>query len=174
MNLRDKITITMGNLIDQDCDAIVNAANTDLILGSGVAGAIRAADDGTIQNECKRIGTIPLGKAAITSGGATGIRYVIHAAGMQLGGAATVKHVRRAIKSSLARAREKELRTVAFPAVGTGVGGLSCDSCAEASISAARDHLAGETTLEEIRFVLFNDKTYQSFKRVYDTMLPPD
>ena len=79
MNLRDKINITKGNIIEQDCDAIVNAANTDLILGSGVAGAIRAADDGTIQNECKRIGSIPLGKAVITSGGATGIPWVIHA-----------------------------------------------------------------------------------------------
>jgi O-acetyl-ADP-ribose deacetylase (regulator of RNase III) len=174
MNIRDKITVIKGDIIHQDTDAIVNAANTDLILGSGVAGAIREADDGTIQKECRRIGSIPLGKAVVTTGGTTGIPWIIHAAGMQLGGSATIKHVRMAIRSSLSRAREKELKSVALPAIGTGVGRLSLESCAEASIEAARDHLAGETTLKEIRFVLFSDDAYEVFRQTLNRFMPPE
>jgi len=159
--------------VRQDTDAIVNAANTDLVLGSGVAGAIRAADDGTIQRECNRIGRIRLGGAAITSGGAIGIRFVIHAAGMHLGGAATVESVRCAIRNSLELANENELKSIAFPAIGAGVGGLSLETCAIISIEEARNHLAGETTLNEIRFVLYSDDAYETFRKVYDRILPP-
>ncbi len=157
----------------QDTDAIVNAANTDLVLGSGVAGAIRAADDGTIQRECNRIGRIRLGASAITSGGAIGIRFVIHAAGMHLGGAATVESVRSAVRNSLELANENELKSVAFPAIGAGVGGLSLETCAIISIEEARNHLAGETTLNEIRFVLYSDDAYETFRKAHDRILPP-
>jgi O-acetyl-ADP-ribose deacetylase (regulator of RNase III) len=172
MNLREKITITKGDIVAQDTDAIVNAANTDLQLGSGVAGAIRRADDGTIQRECNRIGRIRLGEAAITSGGATGIPWVIHAAGMHLGGAASADSVRSAIRNSLMRAGERELRSVSFPAIGAGVGGLSLDACARISLEEARNHLAGETTLREIRFVLFTDEAYDAFLNTYERVLP--
>jgi len=173
MNIRDRITITQGNIVEQDTDAIVNAANTNLILGSGVAGAIRKADDGTIQRECDRIGKIRLGEAAITSGGATGIPWVIHAAGMHLGTEAAVDSIRLSVRNSLKRAKEKGLKSVAFPAIGTGVGGLSLDTCASLSIEEARNHLAGETTLKEIRFVLYSPDAYRIFLETYDSMLPP-
>jgi O-acetyl-ADP-ribose deacetylase (regulator of RNase III) len=172
INLREKITIVRGNIVEQDTDAIVNAANTQLLLGSGVAGAIRKADDGTIQKECDRIGRIALGDAAITSGGATGIPYVIHAAGMHLGGVATVDSVRSAVRHSLLRTKENELKSVALPAIGTGVGGLSLENCARISIEEARNHLAGETTLKEIRFVLYSEDAYQAFMNAYETLLP--
>ena len=152
----------------------MNAANTDLQLGSGVAGAIRRADDGTIQRECDRIGRIPLGEAAITSGGATGVPWVIHAAGMHLYGRATVESVRAAVRNSLLRAREKELRSIAFPAIGTGVGGLSLDACAQLSLEETRNHLAGETTLKEIRFVLYSDDAMKAFEREYERILPAE
>jgi len=137
-----------------------------------VAGAIRNADDGTIQKECDRIGRIPLGEAAITSGGATGIPFVIHAAGMHLGGGATVDSVRNSVRNSLLRAKEKEIKSVAIPAIGTGVGGLSMENCARVSIEEARNHLAGETTLDEIRFVLFSEDAYDAFNKVYEELLP--
>jgi O-acetyl-ADP-ribose deacetylase len=172
MNLRDKIIITMGNIVEQDTEAIVNAANTDLIMGSGVAGAIRDADDGTIQRECKRIGSIALGDAAITSGGATGIPYVIHAAGMHLGGQASVDSVRRAIRKSLIKAKGKGIKTIAFPAIGAGIGGLSMENCAEISLEEARNHLAGETSLKEIRFVLFDEVGYRIFEEYFEKVLP--
>jgi O-acetyl-ADP-ribose deacetylase (regulator of RNase III) len=161
INLREKITIVRGNIVEQDTDAIVNAANTQLLLGSGVAGAIRKADDGTIQKECDRIGRIALG-----------IPYVIHAAGMHLGGVATVDSVRSAVRHSLLRTKENELKSVALPAIGTGVGGLSLENCARISIEEARNHLAGETTLKEIRFVLYSEDAYQAFMNAYETLLP--
>ena len=173
MNIREKITIMQGNIVEQDTDAIVNAANTNLILGSGVAGAIREADDGTIQRECDRIGKIRLGSAAITSGGATGIPWIIHAAGMHLGDSATVESVRYSVRNSLLKAMQKELSSVAFPAIGTGVGGLSLESCATLSIEEARNHLAGETSLKEIRFVLFSPDAYKVFADIFDKILPP-
>ncbi len=150
----------------------MNAANTDLQLGSGVAGAIRQTDDGTIQRECNRIGRIRLGEAAITSGGATGIPWVIHAAGMHLGEAASAESVRDSVRNSLLRAREKELKTVAFPAIGTGVGGLSLDACAAISIEEARNHLAGETSLKEVRFVLYTDDALEAFEKAYEQIVP--
>jgi len=173
MNIRDKITIVQGNIIQQDTDAIVNSANTNLVLGSGVAGAIKAADDGTVQRECDLIGKIRLGDAAITSGGATGIPFIIHAAGMHIGRSATVDSVRTAVRNSLRRACEKELGSISFPAIGTGIGGLSMESCAALSIEEARNHLAGETTLREIRFVLFLPDAYAVFQDTYDQILPP-
>jgi len=174
MNLQDKITIIKGDIVAQNTDAIVNAANTDLQLGSGVAGAIRRADDGTIQRECNRIGRIALGEAAITSGGATGIPWIIHAAGMHLGGSASVDSVRRAVRNSLLRAKGKELKTISFPAIGAGVGGVSMEACARASLEEARNHLAGETTLREIRFVLFTDEALAVFQDAFSEVFPED
>lgn len=172
MNIRDKITIIKGNIVEQDTEAIVNAANTHLQLGSGVAGAIRNADDGTIQKECNRIGQVQLGDAAITSGGATGIPWVIHAAGMHMGGSASVDSVRNSVINSLSLAKNREIKSISFPAIGTGVGGLSLDACARVSIEEARNHLAGETTLKEIRFVLFDDKGYKSFTKIFNDIMP--
>lgn len=172
INLRKKITVIKGDIIAQETDAIVNAANTDLQLGSGVAGAIRRADDGTIQAECNRIGRIRIGGAAITSGGATGIPWVIHAAGMHLGESASADSVRYSVRNSLLRALKKELKSVSFPAIGTGVGGLSLEACAQLSLEEARNHLAGETTLKEIRFVLFSDDAFEAFQKAYERILP--
>src|SRR5579864_2035992 len=94
MNLREKIEISQGDLTEMDVDAIVNAANNDLQLGGGVAGAIRRKGGPTIQAECDQIGTIPVGGAAITSAGKLKARHVIHAASMQLGGRTTAQALR--------------------------------------------------------------------------------
>lgn len=131
------------------------------------------ADDGTVQNECKRIGSIRIGDAAITSGGATGIPWIIHAAGMHLGGAASVDNVRRAIRRSLLKAKGKGITSISFPAIGTGIGGMSMENCAELSLEEARNHLAGETCLKEVRFVLFDDEGYRVFMDAYERILPP-
>jgi len=174
MNLRNRITIIQGDIVHQDTEAIVNAANTSLQLGSGVAGAIRRADDGTVQRECDRIGRIALGGAAVTSGGSTGIPWIIHAAGMHLGGDATVDSVRAAIRNSLLRAKERGIGSVSFPAIGAGVGGLGIEVCARISLEEARNHLAGETTLREIRFVLFSPDALEAFNRAFDQVFPPE
>ncbi len=171
-NIRDRITITRGNIVEQDTSAIVNAANTQLVLGSGVAGAIRMADDGSVQRECDRIGKVRLGGAVITSGGATGIPFIVHAAGMHMGCPADIDSVRSAYRNSLLKASAKGITSISFPAIGTGVGGLTLDSCAVVSIEEARNHLAGETSLKEIRFVLFDDEAHEIFKDVLNRLVP--
>src|SRR6202451_3963780 len=128
---RAKIRLSQGDLTETDADAIVNAANNDLQLGGGVAGAIRRKGGGSIQRECDAIGSVPIGGAAITSGGNLRARHVIHAASMQLGGQTTAGALRSATAHSLRIAAEKGLRTIAFPAVGTGIAGFPITECAQ-------------------------------------------
>src|SRR5580704_8566193 len=101
MNIIDKIVLQQGDLTEMDVDAIVNAANNDLQLGAGLAGVIRRRGGESIQRECNDIGTVPVGGAALTSGGKLPARHVIHAASMQLGGHTTTRTLRNATAHSL-------------------------------------------------------------------------
>jgi O-acetyl-ADP-ribose deacetylase (regulator of RNase III) len=166
MNLADHIEIRQGDLTEMDADAIVNAANNDLQLGGGVAGAIRRKGGAEIQSECDKIGTIPVGGAAITTGGNLKARRVIHAASMQLGGQTTAQALRSSTEHSLRIAAQNGLRTVAFPAVGTGIAGFPLRECAEIMIGEAEKHLAGTTSIEKIYFVLFDKEANEIFKQV--------
>lgn len=163
-----RITLVEGDITEQEVDAIVNAANTQLVLGSGVAGAIRQKGGPTIQQECTAHGPIGLGEAAVTGAGALPARFVIHAAGMEPGGGATEESVRAAVRASLARAAERGCCSVAFPAIGAGVGGFSLQRCAEVSLDEARQALAADGPLEEVRFVLFGEPAYRVFEMVND------
>ena len=163
-----RIELEEGDIAQQDVDAVVNAANTDLVLGTGVAGAIAAAGGPSIQAECSEHGPIARGDAAITGAGALPARYVIHAAAMSLGGVADEQSVRSSVRRSLELASEHDLRSLAFPAIGTGVGGFSLHNCAEVSLAEARAHLATETSVELIRFVLFGEPAYRLFESVND------
>jgi O-acetyl-ADP-ribose deacetylase (regulator of RNase III) len=166
-----RITIVEGDITAQEVDAIVNAANSALRLGSGVAGAIREKGGPSIQEECDRIGAIEVGEAAVTGAGALPARFVIHAAGMPPGGGASEESVRGAMRRSLALAREKGCRTLAVPAIGAGVAGFPLQRCAEILVEEARRHLEGadgETCLEEVRFVLFGEPAYRVFEMVHD------
>src|SRR6202049_2868784 len=142
--IAEKIVIQQGDLTDMDTDAIVNAANNDLQLGAGVAGAIRRKGGEAIQRECDDIGSIPVGYAAITGGGKLKARHVIHAASMGLGGVrTTAKSLRTSTAHSLRLAAERNLKSIAFPAVGTGVSGFPMDECAQIMLSEAAQHLQG-------------------------------
>jgi O-acetyl-ADP-ribose deacetylase (regulator of RNase III) len=163
-----RITLREGDITEQEVDAIVNAANSGLVLGSGVAGAIREKGGPAIQAECLAIGPIAVGDAAVTSAGALRARFVIHAAGMPPGGVATEESVRNSLRRSLELAAERGCRTIAIPAIGAGVGGLALQRCAEILLEEARAHLAGETTLEELRFVLFGEPAYRVFESAQD------
>jgi O-acetyl-ADP-ribose deacetylase (regulator of RNase III) len=163
-----RIAICEGDITEQAVDAIVNAANSALRLGAGVAGAIRVKGGPTIQAECDAIGPIEVGGAAVTSAGALPARYVIHAAGMPPGGAASEDSVRRSVRQSLELAAQHGCRSIAIPAVGAGIGGLSAQRCAEILIEEARAHLRGATSLEEIRFVLFGEPMYRIFEMAHD------
>lgn len=163
-----RILLSEGDLTALAVDAIVNAANTELILGSGVAGAIRERGGPSIQAECRAHGPIGLGEAALTGAGQLPAKHVIHAAAMQPGAEVTEDALRAATRASLALANEHRLRTIAFPAIGTGVGGLPMQRCAEVMLEEVRAHLAGATTLETVHFVLFGEPTYRLFEMVND------
>jgi O-acetyl-ADP-ribose deacetylase (regulator of RNase III) len=165
MKSAEKIELIKGDLTEMDTDAIVNAANNDLQLGGGVAGAIRRKGGDAIQQECNDIGSIPVGGAAITSGGSLKARFVIHAASMQLGGQTTAHGLRASTAHSLRIAAQKGLKTIAFPAVGTGIAGFPMEECAEIMINEAMDHLERGTSLEKIYFVLIDDPALKSFQK---------
>lgn len=163
-----RIVLRQGDITAQEVDAIVNAANSALVLGAGVAGAIRQKGGPTIQEECDRIGPIEVGGAAVTGAGDLPARFVIHAAGMPPGGVATEESVRSAMRRSLELAREKQCRTVAVPAIGAGIAGFPLQRCAEILLEEARAHLEAGGGVEEIRFVLFGEPTFRVFEMVDD------
>ena len=165
-----KIRLMAGDLTESDADAIVNAANNDLQLGGGVAGAIRRKGGDAIQQECNAIGSIPVGGAAITSGGRLKVRFVIHAASMELGGRTEATALRSSTAHSLRIASEQGLKSIAFPAVGTGIAGFPMRDCAEIMLRECVRHFGGETTLERVDFVLYDEEALREFERVLNSM----
>lgn len=160
-----RIVVTMGDITDMDVDGIVNAANSHLVLGSGVAGAIRRKGGPSIQAECDGLAPIPLGEAAVTGGGALKARYVIHAAGMHPGGGMSRESLASATRNSLKRAADKGMRSIAFPAIGTGVGGFPVGECARVMITTVKDYLKeGDKGIREIYFVLFDEPSLRVFE----------
>src|SRR5215470_1221556 len=170
MSWKSSVTLQQGDITDADVDALVNAANTDLQLGAGVAGAIRRKGGPTIQQECYVIGPVPLGEAAITGGGQLKARYVIHAASMHLGGLTSEESLRAATINSLKRAAEKQLTSLAFPAIGTGVAGFPLTHCAQVMLEEVRIHLSGPTSLQRVLFVLFDDPALQVFQQTLSAL----
>jgi O-acetyl-ADP-ribose deacetylase (regulator of RNase III) len=160
----EQIEILLGDITEVEADAVVNAANNQLQLGGGVAGAIRRKGGPSIQEECDRVGPIPLGEAAVTGAGWLKAKYVIHAASMSLGEPTTAEHLVQSTRNSLRRADEHKLKSIAFPAIGTGIAGFPLDECARLMISAVREHLAsGESSLGKVLFVLFDQAAYDAF-----------
>ncbi len=172
MDILEKIVLQQGDLTEMDVDAIVNAANNDLILGGGVAGAIRRKGGDEIQRECDAAGPIPVGGAAITTGGKLKARHVIHAASMQLGGGTTAASLRSSTAHSLRIAAREGLKSIAFPAVGTGVAGFPMRECAEIMLGEAVRHLREGSSLEKIHFVLFDAASLDVFRAVMKEIYP--
>ncbi|HUE56509.1 MAG TPA: macro domain-containing protein [Candidatus Udaeobacter sp.] len=168
--LEDRIVIQQGDLTEMATDAIVNAANNDLILGAGVAGAIYRKGGEEIQKECDAIGSIPVGFAAITGAGKLKARYVIHAASMQAGRRTTAETLRGSTMHSLRLAAERKLKTIAFPAVGTGIAGFPIERCAEIMLRVATAHLQREALPETIYFVLFDEAAKSVFAQMWKTL----
>ncbi len=171
MNLREQIELRQGDITELDVDAIVNAANNDLQLGGGLAGAIRRRGGPGIQAECDKIGTIPVGGAAITSGGNLKARHVIHAASMPLGGSTTAQCLRSSTAHSLRIASQNGLTSIAFPAVGTGIGGFPVRECAEIMLRETAKHFEQPTSIRKVYFVLWDKQTLMEFERGFGGIL---
>ena len=120
-----------------------------------------------VQAECTEIGTIPLGGAAITTGGNLKAGHVIHAASMQLGGQTTPHALRSSTAHSLRIAAQQGLKTIAFPAVGTGIAGFPLRECAEIMLSEVEKHYERPSSLEKVYFVLFDKEALGTFQEVF-------
>jgi O-acetyl-ADP-ribose deacetylase (regulator of RNase III) len=162
-----RIVIIAGDLVEQDVDAIVNAANNELLLGGGVAGAIRTRGGPSIQRECDAHGRVKVGEAAITGGGDLPARHVIHAASMHLGGRTTVESLRSSMDHAFRLAREHDVRTIAVPAVGTGIAGFPMDECGRVMSDCVNRALTSGWQPDEIRFVLFGEGARSAFEDAF-------
>jgi O-acetyl-ADP-ribose deacetylase (regulator of RNase III) len=148
-----------------EVDAIANAANTQLLHGGGVAGAISRAGGPAIQEESRRVAPIGLGEAVATGGGELPARWVIHAATMELGGPTSADIIRRATAATLRAADELGAKSLALVAFGTGVGGFPVDEAAAIEVDEVRRHLAGGSAIERVVFAVRGDAARAAFER---------
>jgi O-acetyl-ADP-ribose deacetylase len=158
-----KLELIEGDITELDTDAIVNAANAQLVLGAGVAGAIRRKGGPQIQQACDRIGGTFVGGAVITTGGTLKAKHVIHAVGPQMGEGDEDQKLRDATRNALKLADEHGLKSIAFPAISTGIFGFPIQRCAAIMLQATVEHLRGETGLQRVVFCLFGWDSYNVF-----------
>ncbi|MEM2875479.1 MAG: macro domain-containing protein [Candidatus Bathyarchaeia archaeon] len=163
-----KIKLVKGDITDLDVEAIVNAANSSLKMGGGVAGAILRKGGWQIQEECDKIGYCPVGSAVLTSGGRLKAKHVIHAVGPRYGEGEEDEKLRSATIKSLKLADQKGLSTIAFPAISTGVFGFPKERCAEIMLSETISYLQGETKIKEVIFCLYDEGTFDTFTRTLE------
>ena len=156
--------VVQGDITEADVDAIVNAANDHLWMGGGVAGAIVRAGGAGIEAEAMRQGPIRPGEAVITGAGSLATRHVIHAAVMGQDLQTDGGKISEATTAALVLAEEHALRHIAFPALGTGVGGFPLEECARLMRDAVRRR--EESSITSVRFVLFDEAAYLAFRRV--------
>jgi O-acetyl-ADP-ribose deacetylase len=152
-------------------DAVVNAANSELAHGGGVAGAILRKGGILIQQESdmwvRARGPVPAGSAAITSGGMLPSRYVIHAVGPMMGEGDEDEKLKQATLSSLKTAEKHNLKTIAFPAISTGIFGFPIDRCARIMLSTVIGYVLVHKHLERVVFCLFGKNAYDTFEKEF-------
>ncbi|MCX8193178.1 MAG: macro domain-containing protein [Nitrososphaeria archaeon] len=163
------IELVKGDITDLEVDVIVNAANSSLKMGGGVAGAILRKGGRIIQEECDKIGYCPVGEAVITSAGRLKAKYIIHAVGPRMGEGDEDDKLRRATLNSLKLAEKYSVESIAFPAISTGVFGYPKDKCAKIMLSTTIEYLLKENKkLKKVIFCLYDDETYNIFRETLD------
>ena len=161
-----------GDITEMETDAIVNAANAQLVLGGGVAGAIRRKGGPRIQAECKEIGGTFVGGAVITTAGDLKTKHVIHAVGPRMGEGNENEKLKNATLNSLKVADENNLRSISFPAISSGIFGFPIERCAKIMIETTINYLKGSTGIERIVFCLFGRDSYEVFANRLKQELP--
>jgi len=164
------LEIIQGDITEQDTDAIVNAANAALQMGGGVAGAIRRKGGPKIQEECNKIGGTYVGGAVITTGGNLKAKYVIHAVGPRWGEGNEDEKLRNATLNSLKLADEKNLKSISFPAISTGIFGFPMKRASEIMLRTTVEYLKGETGLERVVYVLYDKNAFETFKETLESL----
>ncbi|HLA39465.1 MAG TPA: macro domain-containing protein, partial [Candidatus Glassbacteria bacterium] len=166
---KTRIRLVKGDIARSGADAIVNAANSALQMGGGVAGAIRRAGGESIQQECDRIGGTPVGTAVITGGGRLSARHVIHAVGPRMGEGREEEKLAGATRSSLEVADRHGLASIALPAISSGIFGVPLGLVARTMVATAVEYLStGRHSLREVMFYLFDDAALAVFEEVFE------
>ncbi|MBP9143045.1 MAG: macro domain-containing protein [Thermoanaerobaculia bacterium] len=159
------LELVEGDITDLDVEAIVNAANENLVLGGGVAGTIKRRGGPSVQEECRRIGSTGVGTAVITGAGKMKFRHVIHAVGPKMGEGDEDRKLSAAVRSSLALADRHGLKSVAIPAISTGNYGFPVERCARILLTEVHRYLQGGTKLQRVIVCLFDEATWKLFAR---------
>jgi len=167
------LSLVEGDITDEETDAIVNAANSRLAGGAGVDGAIHRAGGPSIMEECRKIRGCPTGQAVITTGGQLKAKYVIHTVGPIYHGGTKGESdlLKSAHLESLKLASAKKLKSIAFPAISTGVYGYPLREAAFIALSTVIDYLKRQSDIEMVRFVLFGSKTYNIFAEELEKLI---
>ena len=172
---RITVELLKGDITEVEADAIVNAANRYLKHGGGVAGAIVMKGGYVIQRESdeyvRRHGPLPVGGVAVTSAGRLRAKYVIHAVGPVYGDPQGDEKLADAIRNSLSKAEELGLRSIALPAISTGVYGYPLKRCAEIMVDVIKEFSEKAESIKKVLVVLYGDKAYNEFLRVFEEKL---
>jgi O-acetyl-ADP-ribose deacetylase (regulator of RNase III) len=166
------LELVEGDITEMQADAIVNAANAQLILGGGVAGTIRKKGGPKIQEECNKIGETFVGGAVITTSGNLKAKYVIHAVGPRMGEGNENEKLKNATLNSLKLADKNNLKSISFPAISTGIFGFPIQRCAEIMLKTIIDYLKAKTGLQKVIFCLFGQEAYQIFANQLKKEIP--
>ena len=159
-----RIELWNGDICDLEVDAIVNAANASLWMSTGVSGEIKRAGGDDIEFAAVRQAPVPLGEAVVTPAGRLAAKAVIHAVSLDRDRRTNAEVIERAVRSAMARAREILAASVAFPAMGTGVGGFPLDEAARVTVEAVRDELERSSTIEHVTFAMRGAAAYHAFE----------
>jgi len=167
-----KISVITGDITKLEVDAIVNPANSMLIMGGGVAGAIKRVGGKEIEDEAIKSAPAPVGKAIVTKAGKLKAKYVIHAPTMEKPAMqTTADNVKLAMRAALNCAEHLDLESVAFPGMGTGVGGLNLEEASKIMMKQIKNHIDMRTSLKEIVLVGFSDELTFAFKHAINKVL---
>ncbi len=158
-----RIELWNGDICDLEVDAIVNAANLSLWMSTGVGGALKRAGGDTIEFAAVRQAPVPLGGAIVTPAGNLAAKAVIHAVSLDRDRRTSGPVIEAAVRSAMARAREIEATSIAFPALGTGVGGFPLEEAARIMVTTVRDELAQSPAIEHVIFALRGAAAYEAF-----------
>jgi len=158
-----RIELWNGDICELEVDAIVNAANLSLWMSTGVGGALKRAGGDSIEFAAVRQAPVPLGGAIVTPAGNLAAKAVIHAVSLDRDRRTSAPVIEAAVRSAMARAREIGATGIAFPALGSGVGGFPLEEAAKIMVSTVRDELANSPTIEHVIFALRGAAAYHAF-----------
>ncbi|OHC07732.1 MAG: O-acetyl-ADP-ribose deacetylase [Planctomycetes bacterium RIFOXYD2_FULL_41_16] len=167
------LELVEGDITEQETDAIVNAANSSLLGGGGVDGAIHRAGGPKILEECRKLGGCPTGEARITTGGNLKAKYVIHTVGPIYSGGKQreAELLTNAYKNSLSLASQYKLKSVAFPSISTGAYGYPVNEASMVALKTVINYFKTHTDIELVRFVLFGLKAYQAYDKALQELV---